>query len=136
VLTERGLGPAIEALAERAVVPVHCQVRLDRRLPERVEAAAYFTVAEGITNIGKYANATRAEVSVQLEGDELFVHISDDGVGGAELSRGTGLRGLEDRLSAVGGSLILDSPKGGGTRLIAAIPAGEAAFAEDDEEVA
>jgi signal transduction histidine kinase len=131
VLTERGLGPAVEALVERAVVPVDCRVRLDQRLPERIEAAAYFTVAEAITNVGKYANATRAEVSVHLEGDELFVRVSDDGVGGADLGRGTGLRGLEDRLAAVGGTLILDSPAGGGTRLIAALPVGEAAVAEE-----
>jgi signal transduction histidine kinase len=136
VLTERGLGPAIEALVERAVVPVECHVRLDERLPERIEAAAYFTVAEAVTNIGKYANATRAEVSVQLEGDELFVRVSDNGVGGADLGGGTGLRGLEDRLSAVGGTLILDSPEGRGTQLIAALPVGEAARSEDGEEVA
>jgi signal transduction histidine kinase len=136
VLTERGLGPAIEALVERAVVPVDCDIRLDERLPERVEAAAYFTVAEAITNVGKYANATRADVRVHLEGDELFVRVSDDGVGGADLGRGTGLRGLEDRLAAVGGTLILDSPEGGGTRLIAALPAGMRAAAEEAEELA
>src|SRR5204863_7646808 len=101
---------------------VDCEVRLERRLPARIEAAAYFTIAEAITNIAKYADATHAEVSVHLEGDELFVRVSDDGVGGAELSRGSGLRGLEDRLAAVGGTLILDSPQGGGTRLIAALP--------------
>jgi signal transduction histidine kinase len=123
VLTERGLGAAIDALVDRSPIPIDPSVRLDGRLPPRVEAAAYFTVAEAMTNVAKYSRASRVEVGLHLEGDELLVRVSDDGVGGADAGSGTGLRGLEDRLAAVGGTLIIDSPQGEGTRLVAAIPA-------------
>ena len=122
ILTERGLAAAIDSLAERAPIPVRADV-----LPERVEAeaevAAYFVVAETVTNAVKHADATEVRVQASLDADRLSVTVADDGRGGADPGRGSGLQGLIDRVVAVGGSLTIDSPPGGGTTLRASIPA-------------
>jgi PAS domain S-box-containing protein len=123
VLSERGLTVALEALAIRAPVPVDLAALPDRRLPEPVEAAAYYVVAEALANVHKHAGARRVVVRALVEGDELVVEVVDDGVGGAD-REGTGLRGLIDRVEALGGSLTLDSPARGGTRLLARMPHG------------
>lgn len=94
----------------------------DERLPERVEAAAYFVVAEALTNVARYAQATRARVTVAHENGQVLVEIADDGVGGADPTTGSGLSGLLDRVSALGGTLKIDSRPGRGTTVRAAIP--------------
>jgi signal transduction histidine kinase len=123
VLSDHGLGPAIHVLVERAALPVQCDLDFDERLAPATEAAAYFVVAEGLTNVVKYANAKHARVSLRRRGDVLEVEVADDGVGGAHIDAGSGLRGLSDRLAALEGELSVDSPLGEGTRLRAWIPA-------------
>ena len=122
ILTEAGLGSAIESLADRSSVDVAVDLRTDQRFSPTVEATAYFVVSEALANVAKYAGATRAHVRTDWHDDELTIEIADDGVGGAEPGPGGGLRGLADRLSAVDGRLEIFSPKGGGTRLLATIP--------------
>jgi signal transduction histidine kinase len=122
VLSERGLGPAIDAIVTRAPLPVAAEVPVERRLPAPVEAAAYFVVAEGLTNVVRYARATHARVTVELRSGAVHVVVADDGVGGADAAHGSGIRGLAERLAVLEGSLSLDSPPGGGTRLEARIP--------------
>ena len=124
ILTEAGLGPAITALAERSAVPATVVAVPERRLAAEIEATAYFVVSEALANAAKYANATAAEVAASLDAAMLRVEVGDDGGGGADTGRGTGLRGLQDRVAAVGGRLTIDSPLGGGTRVVAEIPAG------------
>ena len=122
VLTGHGLPVAVESLAARAPLPIRLGIELDERLPERVEVAAYYVVSESLANVAKHADATRAEVSVGRTGDQLIVEIVDDGVGGADTERGSGLRGLADRVEALGGRLRVWTPVGGGTRVQAEIP--------------
>jgi signal transduction histidine kinase len=122
ILTDRGLAPAINSLAERGTVPIQCDVEVSDRLPPPVEAAAYFLVAEALTNVARYAHASSARVEVQREDGQLVVVVADDGVGGVDPSAGSGLRGLDDRVAAVGGTLEIDSPLGAGTRVRARIP--------------
>ena len=122
VLTDRGLGPALEALADRAPVPVEVASVPEERLPEPVEAAAYFVVAESLTNVAKYAGASHAEVRVGRESGWALVEVSDDGVGGADPAAGTGLRGLADRLAALDGRLEIESETGRGTTVRARVP--------------
>jgi signal transduction histidine kinase len=122
LLSERGLAPAIEALAARAPLDVHVIEVPEQRLPEQVEAAAYFIVSESLTNAAKHASAAAATVRVGRANGSAVVEVSDDGIGGADLRRGTGLRGLVDRLAALDGELVLESPAGGGTRVHARIP--------------
>jgi signal transduction histidine kinase len=122
ILTDRGLNHALERLAERAPVPVDLDVRLADRLPEPIEAAAYYVVAEALTNVAKYAQAQRARVTVSDGHGALRVEIADDGVGGADPRGGSGLRGLDDRVQAFGGRLDVDSQPGAGTRIIAELP--------------
>ena len=122
ILTEGGLRPALESLAERSPVPVDLDAEIDRRLPPAVEATAYFVVAEALTNTAKHAAAGRATVRVRGPGDRLTVEIEDDGRGGANLDGGSGLRGLEDRVAALGGTLRVASPPGGGTRITVDLP--------------
>jgi signal transduction histidine kinase len=124
ILTDRGLGPAIEALASRVPVPVTAEVDVHDRLSAPIEAAAYFVVAEALTNIVKYARATEARVDIRRDGDLVTVSVVDDGAGGARIGAGSGLRGLQDRLAALDGTLSVDSAPGGGTRLLARIPCG------------
>ena len=122
VLSHRGLGAAVEALADRAPLPVEVGELPAQRLPEQVELAAYFVVAEALTNVAKYASARQASVTVTKDDGRLAVEISDDGVGGADIHRGTGLRGLTDRLAALEGRLEVDSKPGCGTTVRASIP--------------
>jgi signal transduction histidine kinase len=122
ILTRSGLEPAIAALAARAPVPVRVDVAVDGRLTPAVEAAAYFVVAEALTNVARYSDAPEARVELRRDGDAIVVLVADDGVGGANLNTGSGLRGLQDRLAVVDGALVIDSPPGAGTRLEARIP--------------
>jgi PAS domain S-box-containing protein len=134
VLSERGLAAALEALALRAPVPVELNVALARPAPERVEAGAYYVVAEALANVHKHAGAGRVAVDATTDERFLVVTVADDGVGGAN-EAGAGLRGLADRVEALGGRLTLESPAGGGTRLRAEIPHGlEADAARDRSE--
>ena len=122
VLTDRGLTVALEALAERASLPVELTRVPEDRLPDSIEAAIYYLVAEAITNVAKYAQATQASVAVERSNGIATVVVSDDGVGGAEPNSGSGLVGLADRVEALGGRLRVDSPPGRGTRITAEIP--------------
>jgi signal transduction histidine kinase len=122
VLSTRGLDTALETLARRAPMPVELQRVPRERLPEAVELAAYFVVAEALTNVAKYASATHATVDVRRLNGRLLVQVSDDGVGGADPNLGTGLRGLADRLAVIEGRLEIDSVPGKGTTITAKIP--------------
>jgi PAS domain S-box-containing protein len=122
ILTDRGLVPAIETLAERATIPVEISAALDDRLPEPVEVAAYYIVAEALTNASKHARASRVQVAVSRSNGTAVVEVADDGVGSADQSRGSGLRGLRDRVEALGGELGLVSPVGAGTKITATLP--------------
>ena len=122
VLTDLGLGPALQALVKRAPVPVEITELPEQRLAGPVEAAAYYVVAEAITNVAKYARASNVTVSVRRSNGRATLTVSDDGVGGADPALGTGLRGLADRLEALDGRLYVDSPPGRGTRISAEIP--------------
>jgi signal transduction histidine kinase len=121
ILTESGLGPAVESLADRMSVEVAVEVD-PQRYPPAIEGAAYFLISEALANVIKYASATRALVRVRREGGHLSIEIEDDGVGGADPRSGTGLRGLADRLAALDGTLAIASPVGGGTQISAQIP--------------
>jgi signal transduction histidine kinase len=122
VLSDRGLDTALETLARRAPLPVELQRLPSERLPEAVELAAYFVVAEALTNVAKYAAATHATVDVERLNGRLVVRVADDGVGGADPEDGTGLRGLADRLAVIEGRLEIDSEPGKGTTITARIP--------------
>ncbi|MDA0181463.1 GAF domain-containing protein [Solirubrobacter phytolaccae] len=122
VLTERGLEPAVRAVADRAPMAVELNVVLDERLPGPVEAAAYYVVAEALTNVAKYAQASEVSVGVERTNAHARIEVRDDGVGGASPGGGTGLRGLADRVEALGGRFEIDSPAGAGTTLRAEIP--------------
>jgi len=124
VVSDHGLAVAVESLAARAPVPVRLTVDLPGRVGEAIEVAAYYVVCESLANIGKHAQATAASVDVSRAGDVLVVEIVDDGVGGADTERGTGLRGLADRVEALDGRLRVWTPSGGGTRVRADLPCG------------
>jgi PAS domain S-box-containing protein len=124
VLTERGLGPALESLADRAPLSVELRELPERRLPKPVEAAAYYVVAEALTNVAKYADASTVSVAVAHENGCAVVEVVDDGVGGADPALGSGLRGLADRVEALEGRLAVESERGVGTRVRAEIPYG------------
>ncbi|MGK5682758.1 sensor histidine kinase [Actinoplanes sp. URMC 104] len=124
VLSGHGLAVALESVAARAPVPVRLEIGIDGRLPEAIEVAAYYVVCESLTNVGRHARATGATVSVRRAGEALMVQVEDDGVGGADTEQGSGLRGLADRVEALGGTLRVWSPAGGGTRLRAELPCG------------
>jgi signal transduction histidine kinase len=124
ILSEGGLGPALKALARRSAVPVELEVDVEARLPERVEVASYFVVSEALANAAKHARASVAHVNVETVDGLLHVSIRDDGVGGADPARGSGLIGLTDRVQALGGTLILLSPPGEGTTMRAELPLG------------
>jgi signal transduction histidine kinase len=121
ILTDGGLAPALQTLAERAPVPVSVSA-VQGRLPPAVETAAYFVVSEALANVAKHAQATRASVGVGVHGDRAVVVVEDDGVGGAEPGVGSGLGGLRDRVQAIGGSLSIDSETGAGTTIRAELP--------------
>jgi signal transduction histidine kinase len=120
ILTQAGLGAALDALATRAPIPVRVQATPER-LPPEIEATAYFVASEGLANVVKHAGASKATITAQRDGGMLVVEVIDDGVGGAKADGGTGLRGLADRVEAHGGRLFVDSPSGGGTRLVGEI---------------
>ena len=122
VLTERGLEPALEALGARSPVPVCVEASLPGRPPPAVEAAAYFVVSEALANVAKYAGASSVEVRVAGENGALAVTVADDGEGGADPAQGSGLRGLRDRVEALGGRFSVSSPSGRGTTVIAELP--------------
>ena len=122
VLTDRGLGPALEMLANRAPVAVEIAGDAPGDLPAPVATAFYFVASEALANVAKYANAERAIVTVERGADRVVVEVADDGVGGADVASGSGLRGLADRVAALDGRLDVDSPRGAGTRLRAEIP--------------
>ena len=122
VLSDRGLGGAVEALAHRAPLPVEVGEPPPQELPEQVELAAYFVVSEALTNVAKHAAATQASLTMTKRTGRLAVEIRDDGVGGADIELGTGLRGLSDRLAAIEGLLEVDSKPGHGTTVRATIP--------------
>jgi signal transduction histidine kinase len=122
VLEDRGLDAALSGVAARMPVPVKVTVDVPRRPPATVEAVAYFVVSEGLTNISKHAQASQAEVFVQRAGDRLHIIVSDDGVGGADPARGTGLAGLAKRAGSVDGSFEIASPPGGPTLLTVDLP--------------
>ena len=122
VVSGHGLAVGLESLAARAPLPVRLAVDLDGRVDERIEVAAYYVVCESLANVGKHAQATSATVDVSRANGELVVEVVDDGVGGADSERGTGLRGLADRVEALGGRLRVWTPRGGGTRVRADIP--------------
>jgi signal transduction histidine kinase len=122
VLTDRGLGAAVEALAHRAPLPVELGDLPAGRYPEHVELAAYFVVSEALTNVAKYASASQAKIAVEQENGHLKVEVRDDGVGGVRLERGTGLRGLAARLESIDGRLDVESEPGRGTAVRAVIP--------------
>lgn len=124
ILTQAGLEPAVRSLVDRAAVPTTLDFALTSRLPEPVEAAAYFVVSEALTNVAKHAAAGSTRVGLRAEKGTLVVEVRDDGCGGADPARGSGLRGLRDRVEAVGGTLETMSPAGGGTTVRATLPAG------------
>ena len=122
ILTDAGLAAALEALAEQAPLPVTVRAGIEGRLPDAVEAAAYFAVCEALTNVAKHGGATWATVDARVSAGRLTVVVEDDGVGGVNVSRGSGLRGLVDRVGALDGTLDVDSPAGGGTRIRVELP--------------
>jgi signal transduction histidine kinase len=124
VVSGHGLAVALEQLAARAPLPVELEVELKGRLPEPLEVAAYYVVSESLTNVAKHAQANAARVAVIRQDGELVLEVVDDGIGGADSERGTGLRGLADRVEALNGRLRVWTPSGGGTRVKAEIPCG------------
>ena len=127
ILTDRGLRAAVDSLVLRAQVPVDVTDMPEGRLPPEVEAAAYYVVSECVANVTRYAGAERASVAVSLTGATAVVEVADDGAGGADPSLGSGLRGLADRVEAIGGRLEIVSPPGAGTRVRAVLPCGTVA---------
>jgi signal transduction histidine kinase len=123
VLSERGLAAALESLACRSPLPVALRVTPER-VGAAVETAIYFTVAETLTNVARHAHATHATVTIEIADGALVAEVADDGVGGASTTAGSGLRGLADRLDALGGTLSIDSPRGGPTSIRAQVPIG------------
>jgi signal transduction histidine kinase len=122
ILSRGGLGPALKALARRSVVPVELEVDVVPRLPEPVEVAAYYVVSEALTNAAKHARASLAHVDARAQDGELHISVRDDGIGGADARRGSGLIGLTDRVEAMGGVISLSSPTGEGTTLLVDLP--------------
>jgi signal transduction histidine kinase len=122
LLVERGLPVALEALCRRAGLPTHLNVDLDTRLSDQVETAAYYFASEALSNAAKHSHGTEARVDLSFDGRTLVVEVADDGIGGASVGPGSGLRGLADRVEALGGRFTVSSPPGLGTRLRAEIP--------------
>lgn len=122
ILQDRGLDAALSAVVARAPVPVSLQVHVDPRPSSTAESTAYFVVNEALTNVARHASATRASVAIVRSGDRLVVEVRDDGVGGADASKGSGLQGLRDRVGAAGGTMHVISPAGGPTTLTVEVP--------------
>jgi PAS domain S-box-containing protein len=123
VLTDHGLPAAVQALAARCSVPIEVEIALSRRFPAAVESALYFSAAEALTNVAKYAGAASATIALGERGDRVWLEVGDDGCGGAAPDGGSGLQGIADRVGAVGGRLTLASPAGGGTVVRIEVPA-------------
>jgi len=121
-LSHGGLAPALRTLARRSPVPMELDVRVPQQIADSVETAAYYFVAETVTNTTKHAEASRVEVTIEPGDGGLRISVRDDGVGGADPACGSGLVGLRDRIEAFGGTMTLDSPIGGGTTLVAQFP--------------
>jgi signal transduction histidine kinase len=126
ILAEGGIAPALRTLARRSPVPVALELETDGRLAAPIEVAAYYVVSESLTNIAKHSGASQAQVSARADQDGLTILISDDGVGGADPTRGSGITGLTDRVEALGGRLVVKSVPGAGTRIEALLPRREA----------
>jgi signal transduction histidine kinase len=124
ILEDRGLDAALSAVVARSAVPVTLDVRVAERPSPAVESAAYFVVNETLTNIARHAKATKAHVAIARAGGRLVIEVRDDGVGGADVERGTGLRGLRDRVAGLGGSMYVISPLGGPTTISVELPCG------------
>jgi signal transduction histidine kinase len=124
ILSDRGLAGAVRALAAGQHIPVEMDLDEAGRAPAAVEAAAYFVVAEALTNIAKHSGARTASVTVRREGARLLIRVRDDGKGGADAGRGSGLAGIRRRVAALDGTTRIDSPDGGGTTLEADLPCG------------
>jgi signal transduction histidine kinase len=122
VLADRGLRPALVSIAERSTTPVEISCGFEDRLPAPHEAALYFTASEAIANAAKHARATLVEVHLERDDQRVSIEIRDDGVGGVDPNRGTGVRGLADRIEALGGSLVVSSTPGSGTSIRAVVP--------------
>ena len=124
ILSKGGLGPTLKTLARRCAVPVELDVAVPRRLPDYVEVAGYYVVAEALTNVAKHAQASQVQLAVKAEDDYLYLSIRDDGIGGADARKGSGLIGLVDRVEALGGRIGITSHLGDGTSLDVVIPLG------------
>jgi signal transduction histidine kinase len=122
ILSKGGIGPALKSLARRSAVPVDLELAIDRRLPESVEVGAYYVVSEALTNTAKHARASHVTVGARAKASVLSLSISDDGIGGADLGKGSGLIGLRDRVEALGGRMRIVSPAGSGTSMNVTIP--------------
>jgi signal transduction histidine kinase len=122
ILSEGGLGPALKTLARRSAIPVGLDIESDRRLPERVEVAAYFVASEALANAAKHSEGSVVHVNLETQGGIARLAIRDDGVGGAEPDSGTGLIGLTDRVEAIGGTMTIASPSGRGTSILVELP--------------
>ena len=122
LLAQGGLEPALKTLARRSAVPVELDLRARTRLPERVEVAAYYVVAEALTNAARHARASVVQVETETAEGVLQLWIRDDGTGGADPDRGSGLVGLKDRVEALGGTITVQSPVGAGTALHVELP--------------
>ena len=130
ILTDQGLRAAVEALARRSPVPVELSIDPPQGIPSQVEAASYYVISEALTNTAKYADAQTVRVSVRRNDAQLQVEVADDGRGGADRKLGSGLNGLADRVSALGGQLRVISPAGCGTTVIADMPIAETSDAD------
>ena len=124
LLVERGLSAALDELCRKAALPTRLQTSIDRRLPDQIETAAYFLASEALANAAKHSHGSEVRVTAADENRRLVIEIADDGIGGASTSGGSGLRGLADRVEALGGSFMIASPPGRGTTLRAEIPCG------------
>jgi len=122
ILSEGGLTPALRTLARRAPIPVRVEIRTETRPADRIEVAAYYVVSEALTNTIKHAGASSAQVVVEHRDSLLHLSIRDDGIGGADPARGSGLIGLRDRVQALGGSIEISSPRGAGTAILVLLP--------------
>ncbi len=122
ILSKGGLGPALQTLAHRSAIPVDLDITTDVRLAEPIEVAAYFVASEALANVAKHSDATRIDVSLERRDGNLWLSVRDDGVGGADAARGSGIVGLNDRVEALGGSLRVDSSPGEGTQIVAQLP--------------
>jgi signal transduction histidine kinase len=122
VLSKGGLGPALKTLARRAPIPVEVDVRLPTRPPERIEVGIYYVIAEALTNVAKHAQASVAVIDVEALHSGIRVSVTDDGIGGADPSRGSGLLGLRDRVDALDATMTVTSPPGQGTSITVHFP--------------